>query len=296
MTVILDDRFKLRRGTAANLATVNEVPLEGEIVYETDQGLTDGKYKIKIGDGITHYNDLAYVSLGGGIESIVPGTGISVDDTDPKSPIVTSTLGSIALSGYPDDYAHLPSGLGPSNAGKAYMLKSDRLIYIWDGAAFPSSGSGIRTFGRNIVTTSLSTPISTTNTSIPYSTAIPTKTQGDEIAGLTVTLYPKSTSSAIHVNARFPVVANSEAGRGFRFALFRDGNTNASAAAYASNPSVGSPGSAEIDCYLLSGSTAATTFKVRWGVSGGIGYLGRDATVNPLFGGVAGVSLIAEEL
>jgi hypothetical protein len=65
VTVILDDRFVLRRGTSADLATVNEVPLEGEIVYETDQGLTDGKYKVKIGDGSTHYNDLPYFQAGG---------------------------------------------------------------------------------------------------------------------------------------------------------------------------------------------------------------------------------------
>lgn len=144
MTVLLDDRFKLRRGTAADLATVNEVPFEGEIVYETDQGLTDGKYKIKIGDGVTHYNDLAYVSLGGGIESIVPGSGIDVDASDPKNPIVSSTLGSIALSGYPATYAALPTGLGPSDAGKAYLVAADGLIYIWNGTAWPASGSGVR--------------------------------------------------------------------------------------------------------------------------------------------------------
>ena len=142
--MILDDRFKLRRGTAANLATVNEVPLEGEIVYETDQGLMDGKYKVKIGDGSTHYNDLPYVQLGGGIESIEPGTGIAVDNADPKNPIVSSTLGSIALSGRVATYSALPSGLGSGDAGKAYYVEADGLVYIWSGTAFPASGNGIR--------------------------------------------------------------------------------------------------------------------------------------------------------
>ena len=148
MTVTLDDRFKLRRGTAANLAAVNEVPFGGEIVYETDQGLTDGKYKIKIGDGVTHYNDLPYISLGGGVESIVPGDGVGVDATDPKNPIVSSTLGSIALSGRVATYAALPSGLGSGDAGKAYYVEADGLVYIWNGSAFPANGAGISSSAR----------------------------------------------------------------------------------------------------------------------------------------------------
>ncbi len=64
MTDTIDARFLVRRGTRAMLAAVNEVPLAAEIVYESDQGLSDGNYKIKIGDGITHYNSLPYVNLG----------------------------------------------------------------------------------------------------------------------------------------------------------------------------------------------------------------------------------------
>jgi hypothetical protein len=146
MTVTIEDRFKLRRGTAANLATVNEVPLAGEIVYETDQGLVDGKYKIKIGDGVTHYDDLPYVSLGGGVENVVPGDGIAVDASDPKNPIVSSTLGSIALTGRVATYAALPSsGLA---SGDAYLVDADRLVYVWNGTAWPANGLG-QSFGSS---------------------------------------------------------------------------------------------------------------------------------------------------
>jgi hypothetical protein len=138
----IQDRFKLRRGLAADLAAVNEIPFEGEMVYETDQGFSDGKYKIKLGDGVTHYNDLQYIQLGGGVEAIVAGYGTDVDDTDPKNPVVSSTLGSIALSGRVADYASLPStGL---TSGDAYYVESDGRIYVWDGSAFPSQGAGIR--------------------------------------------------------------------------------------------------------------------------------------------------------
>lgn len=49
-------RFLLRRGLAATLALVNEVPLEGEMVIETDTR------KFKFGDGSTAWNSLSYSS------------------------------------------------------------------------------------------------------------------------------------------------------------------------------------------------------------------------------------------
>lgn len=56
----LNLRFLVRGGTAANLATVNEVPLKRELVIETDTG------KMKLGDGSTPYNALPYLPGGGG--------------------------------------------------------------------------------------------------------------------------------------------------------------------------------------------------------------------------------------
>lgn len=47
-------RIQVRRDTAANWSTNNPTPLAGEPCFETDTG------KLKIGDGTTAYNDLAY--------------------------------------------------------------------------------------------------------------------------------------------------------------------------------------------------------------------------------------------
>lgn len=59
MTVeIIYYRFQYRQGTAADLAAVNEIPLQGETVLETDTRLK------KTGDGVTHYNDLPYEGSG----------------------------------------------------------------------------------------------------------------------------------------------------------------------------------------------------------------------------------------
>ena len=152
MTVTIDARFKLRGALAADAASGNPVPLDREMWVETDQGLTDGKYKLKIGDGATPYNDLPYISLGGGVESVVPGGGIDVDASDQKNPIVSSTLGSISLSGRVATYPALPSGLGSGDAGKAYYVEADGLVYIWNGSAWPANGAGVSTSGaRRIV-------------------------------------------------------------------------------------------------------------------------------------------------
>lgn len=54
-------KIQLRRDTAANWSTNNPTPSAGEPCFETDTG------KLKIGDGSTKYNDLAYQGGGGDV-------------------------------------------------------------------------------------------------------------------------------------------------------------------------------------------------------------------------------------
>lgn len=155
-------KFKLRRDTAANWASKNPIPLNGEPCLETDTGLR------KIGNGSTTWNSLLYQLSGPAYDldiieegqallwnenekrfypgdagkNYIAGIGINIDDNDPKNPIITSTLGSIALSGSVVDYSSLPaSGL---SSGDAYYNIDDGLIYIWDGANWPVEGSGVK--------------------------------------------------------------------------------------------------------------------------------------------------------
>lgn len=73
---ILYARFKMRGGTFADLTAVNEVPLDREIIVETDT------LRMKMGDGITNYVDLDY--LGGGSSEVLyfrePVTNGEADD------------------------------------------------------------------------------------------------------------------------------------------------------------------------------------------------------------------------
>ena len=55
MATVVNTTFKLKRGTAARWAEVNPVLEAGEPGFVYDEN------RLKIGDGITHWNDLPYI-------------------------------------------------------------------------------------------------------------------------------------------------------------------------------------------------------------------------------------------
>lgn len=165
MATILD-RFRCRRGTAAALAAANEIPLDSEIVLESDTGLG------KIGDGVTHYNSLLYRIMdgmdltglaagkvlvrdptnakwivgdggAGSVTDVMAGTNVSIDKTDPTKPIVSSTIGTITLKDSVAAYSNLPTSPTPSG-GDAYYVRADGLVYIYaSGVGWPAQGTGV---------------------------------------------------------------------------------------------------------------------------------------------------------
>jgi hypothetical protein len=58
MSTVIPGRFQLRRDTAQNWRTANPNP----ILANGEQGLETDTKKMKIGDGVTRWNDLAYFS------------------------------------------------------------------------------------------------------------------------------------------------------------------------------------------------------------------------------------------
>lgn len=48
----------------------------------------------------------------------------------------------IEIAGSVPAYSNLPTGLGAADAGKAYLVQADGLLYVWSGTSFPSNGTG----------------------------------------------------------------------------------------------------------------------------------------------------------
>lgn len=155
-------RFVWRGRTAANWAALNEVLLDKEAGIELDTM----PRRWKIGDGVTPWNSLPYQSgididdtnIGDGralvwdaaddthkyadvVKTVVAGANVFIDDSDPSSPVIDSTLGAVNLKGRVADYSSLPSS--GNTAGDAYVNDADKLIYVWDGAAWPADGGGL---------------------------------------------------------------------------------------------------------------------------------------------------------
>ena len=55
MATVLNTTFRLKRGTAARWAEVNPILDQGEPGFVYDEN------RLKIGDGVTHWNDLPYI-------------------------------------------------------------------------------------------------------------------------------------------------------------------------------------------------------------------------------------------
>lgn len=104
-------RFLCRGGTAAALTALNEVPLERELVFETDT------HRSKLGDGVTAYNALPYVS---------GGTGGGATDVDRYATSVVSLL-------------RMQTGTVVDDCGKAWTLSGDAHVV----STAPFGGSSV---------------------------------------------------------------------------------------------------------------------------------------------------------
>jgi hypothetical protein len=134
--------------------------------------------------------------------------------------------------------------------------------------------------------------VATGTTQIPLDDTIPQNTEGDEY--MTVTITPKSATSKLEIRVT-AVVSHSSATVIMTAALFQDSTANALAAAWANQPTGGAGHTITFTHTMTSGTTSATTFKVRIG-GGGAGTTTFNGGASArLLGGVCASSIIIKE-
>jgi len=134
------------------------------------------------------------------------------------------------------------------------------------------------------------------NTIIPFDNSIPQITEGTEV--LTATITPTNASNWLLITFNVQITAPSAASA-VALALFQDSTTNALSASQisgfgttASNRTTGT-----LIYTMTSGTTSATTFRIRMGNSAGGGAFDVNGDLtNRLWGGVANTRLIVQEL
>ncbi len=134
---------------------------------------------------------------------------------------------------------------------------------------------------------------STGTTIIPADNTIPQQTEGDQYLSLAIT--PKSSTSILLIEVL--IHGSISTSNSWQIALFRDATANAlSAAAIANAFTSGIIEQGALKHYETSGSTAATTFKVRCGPDTAATFrINGDNASGALFGGVMESTIIITE-
>lgn len=129
-------------------------------------------------------------------------------------------------------------------------------------------------------------------TVIPVDDTVPQNTEGTQV--LSVSLTPKSTTSRIRLRFQgfFTVDTN---GASCTAAVFSSASSSALRASVTSAPQIGYPSPVLLEHEYVPGTTSALTFSVRVGPQSGTLRL-NGGTAARMFGGVAGATLIVEEI
>ena len=167
------------------------------------------------------------------------------------------------------------------------------------------SVTGATTLATKLATTNLATgavvqvvnvqtgAVATGTTVIPADDTIPQKTEGDEFMTLAIT--PTSSSNKLKIDV-VAQIGNNSANSSNTVALFQDSTANAIAVALNMESGAEFVGNTKFTHYMTSGTTSATTFKVRAGSnqSATTTFNGRDS--GRFFGGVFASSITITEI
>jgi len=128
---------------------------------------------------------------------------------------------------------------------------------------------------------------------IPMDDTVPQNNEGTEI--LTASITPKATTNRLEITAIIPI-AIENASAFAAVALFQDSTAGALAAIAESCGTNASLRVLTLHHTMAAGTTSATTFKLRVGVTANNVFINGDTAGNRLFGGVSAVRLFIKEI
>ncbi len=136
------------------------------------------------------------------------------------------------------------------------------------------------------------TALSTGTGTIPLDDTIPQKTEGNEVMTLAIT--PQSTTSTLTIDI-VVVCSASISAANMIVALFQDSTDDALAAVSSEMSTITSPVAISFRHVMASGTTSATTFKVRVGSASAATTTFNGANATRIFGGRCASSITIEE-
>jgi hypothetical protein len=170
--------------------------------------------------------------------------------------------------------------------GELFIYYADGTSNQWVPATPLGNGGGV------IQTVSMQTgAMATGTTGLPYDDTIPQITEGDQFMSLAVT--PKSATSTLLVQVTF--FGSNGNINNMTAALFQDAMANALAVGHATVTSNAATVSIKFSHSIVSGSTAARTFRVRAGCPNGTTTFNGQTGVR-LFGGVMASGIVIQEV
>ena len=190
--------------------------------------------------------------------------------------------------------ANITTAAGDTITVRAETTANARVIaYIRkDGTALVGANASTAMAGSIIQVVNTQTgAVATGTTVMPYDDTIPQITEGDQYMTLAIT--PNNTNNKLKIDVVF--FASVSAGGTNQAALFQDATAGALAAGTI-EPNVNLPGCIHFTHYMAAGTTSATTFRVRGGVSsaGTMTFNGKAA--GRLMGGVMASSITISEI